>query len=204
MRFIRKWSFAVANGLARTLDENHEKRHVLYYGAQIIIGGIVKFALLVLVTLVLGVFVPTFTVLGFFAAVRIFAGGYHMDDYTRCAVVSISLFVILGFIVKYTWLFWSPQALLVLIIITFAVSLFSVIKYAPADTPYKPITKPEQLRKLKTVSVIMVCIWFAAAALLLYLSLTYYVLAGCIGVLMASFIISPAGYKFFDLTGGKK
>ena len=50
---------------------------------QIVIGGIVKAVLLVLLTLLLGILQSTFTVLLFFAALRVVAGGYHMDNYKQ-------------------------------------------------------------------------------------------------------------------------
>jgi accessory gene regulator B len=203
MRFINVLSYNCAEYLTKQLNDNHEKKRVYYYGFQIVIGGIVKFVLLVLITLLLGVFLPTFTVLIFFGALRVPAGGYHMDNYTKCMVTSFGIFILLGFLVKFTYQFCSFGLLAFLSAVVFAVTLITVIKWAPADTPFKPITKPKQIKRLKILSIIMVFIWMVIDIILIYYRMNFYVLAGCLGMLMAAFIVSPAGYRFFDFISGK-
>ncbi len=204
MKFIRRWSYGLANNLAITLNESHEKRHLYYYGLQMIIGGIVKLTLLIAVSLMLDILLPTFAVLAFFGVLRIAAGGYHMDNYVKCMVTSFAIFIGAGFIVKYTYFLWSIKALIVFVAATFFIALFSVIKWAPADTPYKPITKINQIKLFKGVSILIVCTWLGVAMVLVINDISYYVLAGCIGIFLASFIISPIGYRFFDFISGKK
>ncbi len=203
MRFINALSYKYANSLTKELGHSHEKKRVYYYGFQIVIGGIVKTAVLVLLTLLLGIFQSTLTVIAFFAVPRIFAGGYHMDNYTRCMITSLGIFLGLGLLVKYTYLYWGSGMLITLSVLTSLPALVSAIKWAPADTPYKPITNPQKIKRLKTISVIVVILWAAANSILIYNKLPYYILAGCLGMLMAAFIISPAGYGFFDFISGK-
>ena len=197
MRFINKWSYGLAHYLTAQLDHSHEKRHVYYYGFQIIIGGIVKFLVLLAATLITGIFLSTFTCLFFFGVLRVIAGGYHMGNYVRCMVVSAGMFMLSGFIVEYTHTDWSQIMLAILAGAVFLTALPSVLKWAPADTPYKPITKSSQIKTLKILSVVTVVLWAAAQVLLVANSLSFYSLSGSFGILMAVFIISPAGYKFF-------
>lgn len=203
MKFINKWSYGLARYLTGQLGHSHEKRRVYYYGFQIIIGGIVKFLLLVAVTMAAGIFLSTFTALFFFAVLRIIAGGYHMGSYVRCMIVSSCMFLFSGVIVQYTNAHWSQAALALLAGAVFLAALPAVLKWAPADTPYKPITKPAQIRTLKTLSVIAVILWGAAETTFIINGLNFYSLAGSLGILMAVFLISPAGYRFFDFVEGK-
>ena len=203
MKFINKWSYGLAHYLTGQLGHSHEKRRVYYYGFQIIIGGIVKFLMLLAVTLATGIFLSTFTALFFFALLRIIAGGYHMGSYVRCMIVSSSMFMLSGFIVQYTNTHWSQAMLAILAGAIFLAALPAVLKWAPADTPYKPITKPGQIRTLKMLSVVVVLLWAAAEIVLIVNRLSFYSLAGSLGILMAVFIISPAGYRFFDFASGK-
>ena len=203
MKFINVLSYNCAEYLTKQLNHSHEKKRVYYYGFQIVIGEIVKFSLLILITLLLGVFLPTFTVLIFFGALRVVAGGYHMDNYTKCMVTSFGIFILLGFLVKFTYQYYSLGLLAVLSAVTFVTALIAVIKWAPADTPFKPITKPKQIKRLKILSILMVFIWMAIDCILIIYSINFYVLAGCLGMLMAAFIVSPAGYRFFDFISGK-
>ena len=204
LKFINIVSYRLAYFLTRELKHTHEKKRVYYYGLQVVIGGLVKGILLVLLTLLLGIFHSTFSVLLFFAALRIFAGGYHMDNYTRCMITSFAIFILLGLMVEYTYSYWSITALISLSVLAFAAVLISSIKWAPADTPYKPITNPAKLKNLKNLSIIVVFVWLAADILLILNQQNFYVLAGCSGMLMGAFIISPAGYRFFDFISGKR
>ena len=203
MRFIDALSYKLAHSLTAELNHTHEKKRIYYYAFQVLIGGIVKAILLVLITLLLGIFHSTFTVLFFFALLRVVAGGYHMDNYTRCMVTSFGIFIILGFLVKYTHIYLSSEMLMGISALAFIAALFSSVKWAPADTPYKPINNPEKIKNLKIISIIVVVLWLAADIVLISSKLSFYVLAGCFGMLMAAFIISPAGYRFFDFISGK-
>ena len=203
MKFINKWSYGLARYLTGQLGHTHEKRHVYYYGFQIIIGGIVKFLMLMVVTMATGIFLSTFAALFFFGLLRVIAGGYHMGSYSRCTVVSSCMFMLSGFIVQYTNTYWSQSMLAILAGAIFLTALPAVFKWAPADTPYKPITKPGQIRTLKTLSIVVVILWAAAEIILIVNRLNFYSLAGSLGILMAVFIISPAGYSFFDFASGK-
>jgi len=203
MRFIQAWSYKCAYCLAQQLNENHEKRGVYYYGFQVVIGAVVKGIMLVLAALLVGALIPTIAVMLFFVSLRGIAGGYHMDTYDKCMAVSLAMFVLGGIIVEYSHMYWPYSHVLVLVVLTFAFGLYSVAKWAPRDTPNKPIKSPERIKKFKTLSIIHIFIWIALELFLLHSNLKMYALAGCIGILLATFMISPAGYRFFDTISGK-
>ncbi|NJD02934.1 MAG: accessory regulator AgrB [Ruminiclostridium sp.] len=204
MRVINTLSYKLAHSLSAELNHTHEKKRVYYYGFQIVIGGLVKGILLVLLAFLLGILHSTLSVLFFFAALRIVAGGYHMDNYNRCMFTSFGIFILLGLMVEHTYIYWNFTLLVALSVSAFAAALISSVKWAPADTPYKPITDPKKRKNLKILSIIVVFAWLAADIILIINKLNFYVLAGCSGMLMAAFIISPAGYRFFDFISGKK
>jgi len=199
MRFIQVWSYKCACYLAQQLGHSHEKRGIYYYGFQVVIGAVVKGILLVLISLLFGVLVQTLTVLIFFASLRILAGGYHMDTYGKCIAVSLAMFVLAGIIVKNTYMYWPSVYILALSFAIFAAGLFSIIKWAPRDTPNKPITRPEERKKFKTLSIIHICLWIILQFILVGLKLNMYALAGCLGIIISIFIITPPGYAFFDM-----
>lgn len=202
MRFIHKWAYSCAKYLAKQLKENHEKRRVYYYGFQIIIGGMVKIAALVALASIIGALVPTLVILLVFATLRSLAGGYHMDTYGKCIATSLALFLAAGAIVRYTNAYWSNTALIALIAAAVVVCLFVIIKWAPGDTPNKPITEPEEKKKFKRLSIAYVAVWLLVTGILQYFGLTVYVMSFCFGLLLEAFIITPAGYRFFDMIKG--
>ncbi len=199
MRFINKWSYSCAKGLANVLEENHQKKVEYYFGFQVAIGSIVKTALLVAVSMILGVLIPTLIVSISFALLRKVAGGYHMDTYGKCLLVSIGLFVAAALLAKHTYRYWSITWLVILITFTFTIGLYILKKYAPKDTPNRLITDPGEKRRFKTLSILYICVWLIVVTILTVLGLKMYTLLLCFSVLQEIFAITPTGHKFFDV-----
>ncbi len=198
MRFIDKWSYSCAKGLANVLEENHQKKAEYYFGFQVAIGSIVKTALLVAVSAIFGVLIPTLIVSISFALLRKVAGGYHMDTYGKCLLVSIGFFVAAALIAKHTYPYWNTTWLVILITLTFTIGLYILKKYAPKDTPNRLITDPKEIRKFKTLSFVYICIWLLVVTVLTVFRLKMYTLLLCFSVIQEIFAITPTGHKFFD------
>jgi len=198
MKFIRRWAYACAKGLALQLNESHRQRGVYYYGFQIVIGSLVKVVSLIAISLLLGTLMPTLAILLAFVLLRIIAGGYHMDTYGKCIAASDTLFAIAGIISRYTYEYWTTWQAAILIGITFTLGSCVLYRWAPKDTPNKPITKPEKIKRLKTLSMVYMAAWLLIASALLYYNLRLYVLAASFGVLIELFTITPLGTGFFD------
>lgn len=198
MRFVQKWSYASARHLASVMDENHKKRQAYYYGFYIMYGALVKVTILVSIAYMLGVLVSTLLVALVFCSLRLFAGGYHMDTYGKCLLTSIALFIGAGAISQYTHTYWSPIAIAVMIAGTSILGFYAIVKYAPKDTPNKPITAPEEIRKFKRLSLGYLIIWLIAAIVLMTLKLGMPVLAFCFGLLFEAFTLTPTGHYVFN------
>lgn len=203
MRFVHAWAYACSNYLMVQMKESHEKRRVYYYGFQIIIGGAVKLAFLILISLLLGSLIPTLLISLFFATLRVIAGGYHMNTYGKCMFTSLGLFLAAGLVTRYTHEFWSEGAMLGFAAFCFLAGLFVVYRWVPRDTPNRPITEPEEIRKFRRLSFIYMLLW---GALTLYLSLNgsnMAALSASFGLLLELFTVTPAGYRFFDWVSGE-
>jgi accessory gene regulator B len=163
-----------------------------------VIGAIVKGIMLVGISLVLGVLLPTLIITVTFASLRMLAGGYHMDTYGKCIFVSLGLFIVSSLVANYTYANWQGVHIILLILVTFILGLYVLIRYAPKDTPNKPITSPDEIRKFKRLSIMYLFVWGAVVSGLAFLALYLYVLSLCFGILLELFAISPTGHKFFD------
>lgn len=203
MRFIRSWSYGCANLLSTRLNENHQKRGIYYFGFQALIGGIVKGVLLVAASLIAGAFIPTVVVIASFAALRLQAGGYHMDTYGKCIAVSIAMFLAGGTITQYTWRYWGFACITALVAVSFVLGMYVLIRWAPRDNPNRPITKPKEIKKFRILSFMYMGVWLVVQMILLYTKSYMYVLAVCFGLLLEIFIVSPFGYSLFDRLSGK-
>ncbi len=199
LRFINKWSYSCAKGLSSVLEESHQKKAEYYFGFQVAIGSIVKTGLLIAVSTVFGVLLPTLIVSITFALLRKVAGGYHMDTYGKCLLVSIGFFVAAALIAKHTYAYWSITWLIILITIIFIIALHILIKYAPKDTPNRLITDSQEKLRFKKLSVLYICVWLIVVTILTVLGLKMYTLLLCFSVLQELFAITPTGHKFFDI-----
>lgn len=199
MRFVNKWSYGCADSLANALNENHYKRSAYYYSFQIVIGTTVEILILAMVSLLLGIFVPALIISLTFTSLRLIAGGYHMDTYSKCLYVSLGLFIAAALIDQHTYTYWTVSCLTALIAVTALVGLYTLVRYAPKDTPNKPITNPRQIRRLKTLSLIYLFIWLTSSLALLAHGCNMWVISLSFGILLEFFSISPIGHRFFDM-----
>jgi accessory gene regulator B len=203
MRFVGRWSYSCAKHLAIALNENHQKRAIYYYGFFVVIGAFVKAFFMMTAAAILGAVIPTALIIFVFGSLRMLAGGYHMDTYGKCIITSLGMFVLAGTIIQYTYQYWDPLYIIIFTLISFLTGVLILLKWAPGDTPNKPITDPKDIRKFKVLSIIYAIGWMAISLLLMYFGYNKYVLAGTFGFIMEVFTVSPAGYRFFDMISGK-
>jgi len=212
MKLISILAYRCANLLMKQLKEDHEKRRVYYYGFTVVFGAILKGIIIVSVSYLLGILVPTLFIVLMFGSVRMIVGGSHLDTYWRCILTSLSFFIIIGLISKYTFIYWSSTSILVFVLLTFITAFTGILKWAPSDSPNRPITNEKEIRKFRNLSIIYGIIWFIAISSVSILNITgklpnsskIYIIASCFTLLLAIFAISPAGYKFFSFISGKK
>lgn len=202
MRFIKAWSYKCAAQLSLSLKESHEKKRVYYYGFEVVIGTAVKLVLLLLAALVLGIIGPVLMIIAVFSSLRVLAGGYHMDTYGKCFILSLLMFLLSGIVAQYTYRLWSITNLILFSVITFICALFAMLKWAPSDTENRPIIKPEEIKKFKMLSVVCIAIWGVVISVLIAYSQNLLVIAGCFGLLLEAFMITPAAYKIFNRLSG--
>ena len=203
MRFIQKWSYSCANYLMNQMGENHQKRSVYYYGFQIIIGAVVKGVLLVSIALLFRSLIPTLIAVLTFSSLRVIAGGYHMDTYGKCISLSLAMFIVAGIVVQYTHLHWNIYYTITLVVLSFITALFVLIKWAPADTPNKPITDPKEIKKFKSLSIIYALVWLVLQSVFIYKGLKMFAIASCFGLLLELYTVTPNGHNFFDRISGQ-
>lgn len=204
MRFIRKWSYACANQLAATTNEDHQRRSIYYYGFYIVLGALFKLTVLALAAVLTDTFSTTFTLFFVFGSLRMFAGGVHMDSFNKCMVVSFALYIAGGLLAEYTNYYWSNVELLVMVGIALIAGLYVLSRYAPGDTPNKPITDPHEIKKFKRLSLIYLFFLIIIILFLIWFGLKKYCIAASIGILFELFTITPVGYEFFNYFNDKK
>jgi accessory gene regulator B len=132
-------------------------------------------------------------------SLRMLAGGYHFDTYGKCLLVTLALVITAALISQYTYSYWSIASIVLFLILVFAFSFYMLIKYAPKDTPTKPITDPAAIMKYKKLSISYLGLLLIPCSILMFFNLKMQVMAISFGVLLEVFTITPVGHSFFNM-----
>jgi len=129
-------------------------RYTYYYGFQIIIGGINKFILLIISGLLLNILPQLLLTTLSFVPLRLFSGGLHLNNYTKCLYFSLLTFIVFGLLAKYIIL----NQFITMLIFIFVFIL--ILIYAPVEHPNRPLKENEK-RKFKVIALFILDILFA-------------------------------------------
>lgn len=128
----------VANKVSRI-----EQAEYLSYGAEILIGSILKLSILFSIAVMTNVGLEVTILLIVIGLVRTLSGGAHCSTYCRCLVTSVLMLTALGYAIKITYSFLSSLSISVLI----GIAVLSVFLYwcyapqAPLNKPFNSRTK---------------------------------------------------------------
>ncbi len=203
MRFIKKWAYACAKELVRRLGENRKKSRMFYFAFQDILGLIIIFSVSISASLLAGAFPETSVIILFFISLRIFAGGYPVAARCESFFTSAAIFFFAGLIAKYIPGGLSVWNIALFALIAFFAALYIIIRWAPPDILKRPATNPLKVRKMKFLSIMQISVWITLTMVLLIYRFKIYALSGCLGIILAVFFASPAGFRFFDMVKGK-
>lgn len=186
--------------LSRIITENMElesKEKALFsFGLELVIGVVLEAIILLFLAFLFNIFWPVFIALLSFLVIRPYAGGIHLPTYNSCLIVTLLVFLLIGFIAAYI----QPGLLTTIIVIFFvAITGFIFIyKYAPADTKTIPISDPALRQELKRKAYIVLIAWtiLAITAALLFTGYLNLVIAASLGIFSQLISTHPT---FFEL-----
>ncbi len=175
---------------------------VYSYGFQLMIATLLKGTGLILISLLLDIFNEFMVFIIFFSILRVYAGGYHSKSYLECFITTAtSIFVLIGLSKVVYNLMNIPLIALILII-----SCGLVFKYAPIESPNKPLNKNQknQFRKnsIRIVIIESIIILMASsinAGLLIYSIIATFAIALASLTLIPYPKIITNNYRFFVL-----
>jgi len=166
------------------------------------VGAVFKGLLLVIISLILGVFTSVITVVLTFMSLRPIAGGAHFKTYNKCTAISLIQFIGSALIVKYISQCWSIQNIYSLLFFCILTTLYIIIRYIPRDTPNKPIVEEFKIKKFKRWSSYYLFIWTIIMTISLLFNLKIIVISSCFGLLLELFSVCKIGqivYSKLDL-----
>lgn len=194
--FINRFSEHVQ----KELNLNDDRRDVLVFGLTTLISTIGSYAAIIAVGLLAGA-----VKLALIAAVtstlfRVVSGGAHSRCMRNCIILGAIVSPGIAVISKWAGPGMPVSTLYLLVAVTWLFSLAAILRYAPADTPNRPIVKPEERRKFRGMSLTVLAVWGITAinAVMFKLTTGEMILASALGLLWQTHSITPHGYRLVE------
>lgn len=186
---IQKLSNSISFYLCGELNYSDEKREVLSYGLQIVLGTLAKLLTIAILSLIFGIFISTAMVSISFIFFRRIIGGMHCDTYNKCFFTSVSLMLFLGFLGK--TLIIPYNIVLGALIGTYFICIFITIKWVPMGTSKKTIKNKETRKKIKLKTLTILTLWFMVLVIFKDLTSSQMGLSSLLSILIAFIMATP-------------
>jgi accessory gene regulator B len=151
----------IANKIALQLDFDDEKRAVITYGLIGILQTLTLFITITILGLIFDFIYESIIIFIGVSIIRKSAGGTHAKTMLSCNIMSVFTVLLLSALSRY--IFVRPNSIyinlgfsVIIFVICFIIFYFRV----PVDSPNKPITKPEKIKKLRKQSLFILSVLF--------------------------------------------
>lgn len=186
--------------MRKRLNLTPEEEELALYGLQTIVYPATGLLTILLAGWLLGCFRTTLTAALTAVSLRLLSGGAHARSPLTCNLLGMIIAPALGKVAAVAAPFFTPLGLALVVTAGFFPSVVLVWRLAPVDSPAKPINSPEQRRKLRALSVLLVLLITASQFFFLlrgYASAV--VLAASLGLWWQAFTLTRAGHRFATL-----
>lgn len=158
----------------------------LKYGLEGIYNLLVKLVVVLLIAILTNTIKETALLILFYAGIRTFSFGWHAKSSLGCWVSSLLVYIIIP-----VFLINKPIPNYIGYIIL-GIALISMILWAPADTPKRPLIRKNQRIKAKIISILIVLLYS-----LLYFTINNSIIKNVIiyALLIQTILINPLTYK---------
>ena len=168
---MEKLARRLAGNIATSLGYDSERESVIAYGLiaiiQITVTVLLVFAFGLLVHAPVEALIVCFSV----SILRKYSGGAHAHDADFCTVVSVVYCTLAAVASRSLANVYHPIAMAIAIAGVYGISLWLIRRYAPVDSPNKPITSEKKIRRMRRGSFITTFVYLA-------LQLIFYFAAG--------------------------
>ncbi len=164
----------IAGIIALHMQFDDEKKAVITYGLTAIIQIIVLFIIISIIGLIFGFWYESFIIFIVVGIIRKSTGGAHSQTMYGCVLISVLIIMILSSLSRYILNY--PLNIFINLLISILVYVLCFIVFyncVPIDSPNKPITNPEKIKKLRRQSYIKITVFFIISVIFILLSVKY-------------------------------
>jgi len=192
---IHKMGQAIGSYVAKKVTRL-DQTEILAYGAEILLGSVVKLSILFFTAIMMGVVIEVTVLLIVTGLIRTLSGGAHCTAYYRCLVTSVFILTVFGYLIKiiYPVIRLLPTSFFLGIIALIAYMYWRYAPQAPSNKPFRNRKMELYFRWYTLMAVAMISIISIALGTD---SLISWVMA--FALLWQAFTLTPAGHRFISL-----
>lgn len=187
----RDLALKISAKLAEKLDGSKQDVEIWAYGLEIILNSVIKFLIIAVLSVFLGIFQYTMFCIIAFAFFRHFGGGVHFSTYLRCLSFGVMTFLISGKIASLDKLSIIQEMFFYM---TLVLGVLTIVKWVPADTKKKPIKEKEKIKEQKMKTTVVLVFWLILTIFLDEQGKNTYIPAIVLGVFESLLFMTPFGY----------
>lgn len=160
----------LANKISSELNYDSEKSAVISYGIFAVIQILASLALVTLFGLLLGIVYEALIVSFSISILRQYSGGVHATKPSICLIIGTIATITVAVISHYLTHAIDTTIIILANLVFIALTYYFVIKYAPVDSPEKPIKTSEKRKRMKKISLIVLSVYLLIIILLVILA----------------------------------
>lgn len=184
----------IKNTLYKEEKIDKEKKEVILYSVNKIIGEILKLIIIIIISYIFHILTEFFIVLMITLMYKTFVGGAHAKTDLECLIFSIIYYIAPALLAKYIVI--SNIYVYIAIFLIFMKSVYIISKIAPADTEEVPILCSETRKKMK-IKAFIVLIFIYCGMLIFFRNDIYIIKLILITLFSINFYTTKIAYRFF-------
>lgn len=174
----------VADVLIEKEISKSEHKDLVVYGLSAGIELVFNIITTILLGFLFGLILESIVFLISFSFLRTYAGGYHCQKAINCYLTSNGIMVLVMAIVKFT----PKEHIIIIGCILLLMSIPVLLKFAPMETPSKPLNQDERKYYRKKV-VVHLGIECAVIPILFWTGLHNFSFVVCLGIVVSAYLV---------------
>ncbi|MDZ5252475.1 accessory gene regulator ArgB-like protein [Clostridium sp. LIBA-8841] len=157
---IENISRAVAEKVSNELNYDNERKEVIQYGTYALIQTLISIISVLILGLIFNIALEALIFLFTASILRKYSGGAHSESSNVCTLLGIVISICIGFLIKSSFFVNMNFEFIIFIgVVIFVFAYFIIFKYAPVDTPNKPIKTEKKKKRMKKGSLKILTIY---------------------------------------------
>ena len=156
--------------MAVKMEFDAEREAVVAYGLIALAQITVTLALVLALGFLVGAPVEALIICLSVSLLRRFSGGAHAHDADFCTLLTTLYCTLTAALSRALIHFYHPYAMVTAVLVLYAAAFLTVYRYAPVDSPNKPIRSETKIRRMRRNSLILTACYLALQLLCYFLS----------------------------------